>query len=213
MVTGYRSLIPLAKFQMAPAPGTLMSSGFKKKEPRYLCLSEARASHSHKTCTEVSSSVTHFVQVGSAISPITCRCLLRVLCPVSRSITTLDCVLLKDNNRAPMAGLGPKINSRACLCVPQGSHHTARCCFPIQPVTFLLIFCLETAKKGSGPMNRRPEPLLASLSAISFPLTPACPGTQNSPTACQAEMSFNACWHYCTKGDVVLAACKAFKAA
>jgi hypothetical protein len=129
MVTGYRSLIPLAKFQMAPAPSTLMSSAFKKKEPRYLCPNEAKASHSHKTCTEVSSSVPHFLQVGSLLSPITCRCLLRVLCPVSRPITTLDCVLLKDNNWAPLARLGPEINSRACLCVPQGSRHRARCWF------------------------------------------------------------------------------------
>jgi hypothetical protein len=29
-VPGYRSLVPLAKFQMAPTPSTLMSSGFKK---------------------------------------------------------------------------------------------------------------------------------------------------------------------------------------
>jgi len=27
---------------------------------------------------------------------------------------------LKDNNRAPVARLGPEINSRACLCVLQG---------------------------------------------------------------------------------------------
>jgi hypothetical protein len=112
MVTGYRSLGPLAKFQMAPAPSNLISSGFKKKEPRYLCLSEARASHSHKTCTEVSSSVPRLLQGGSLLNPITCRCLLGVLCPVSRQITTLACVLLKDNSRAPMARLGPEISSR-----------------------------------------------------------------------------------------------------
>jgi hypothetical protein len=144
----------LAKFQMAPTPSTLMSSGFKKKEPRYLCLSEARASHSHKTCTKVSSSVPHFLQVGSLLSPITCRCLLRVLCPVSRPITTLDYVLLKDSSRAPIARFGPEINSRACLCVPQGPCHSARCCIPIQRFIFLLIFCLETPKKSSGPVNR-----------------------------------------------------------
>jgi hypothetical protein len=109
-VLGYRSPIPLAKFQMAPSPSTLTSFGFKKKEPRYLCLSEARALHSHKICTEVSSSLPHFLQVGSSLSPITCRCLFRVLCPVSRPIIALDCVLLKDN-RAPVARLGPEINS------------------------------------------------------------------------------------------------------
>jgi hypothetical protein len=112
-----------------------------------------------------------------------------------------------------MARLGPEINSRAYLCVPQGPRHSARCCFPIQLLTFLLMFWLEAPPKGSGPMNRWPESLLVSLSAISFPLTPACPVTQNSPTTCRAEMSFNACWHCCTKGDDVLAACNAFKTA
>jgi hypothetical protein len=114
MATGCRSPVPLAKFQMAPAPSALMSSGFKTNEPRYLCLSEARASHSHRTCTEVSSSVPHFLQVGSLLRPITCRCLLRVLCPVSRPVTALDCVLLKDNSRAPMARLGPEITGSVC---------------------------------------------------------------------------------------------------
>jgi len=88
---------------MAPIRSTLMSSGSKKKKPRYVCLSEAKASHSHQMWTEVSSSVPHFLQVGLSHIPIICRCLLKVLCPVSRPITTLDCVLLKDNNRAPVA--------------------------------------------------------------------------------------------------------------
>ena len=43
-----------------------------------------------------------------------------MLCPVSRLITNLDCVLLKDNNRALVARLGPEINSGACLCILQG---------------------------------------------------------------------------------------------
>jgi len=80
---------------MAPIPNTLMSSGSRKKE--------AKASHSHKICTEVSSSVPHFLQVGLSLSPITCRCLLRVLCPVSRPITALVCAPLKGISRAPVA--------------------------------------------------------------------------------------------------------------
>ena len=134
---------------MAPTPSTLIFSGSKKKEPRYWCLSEAKASHWHwhKMCTEVSSSVPHFLQVGSLLSPFTCRCLLRVLCPVSRPTTTLICVLLKDSNRAPVARLGPEINSRACLCVLQGPCHNARCWFFIQRFIFFLIFCLETPQK------------------------------------------------------------------
>jgi hypothetical protein len=97
----------------------------------------------HKIWTEVSSSVPHFLQVGLLLSPIMYRCLIKVLCPVSRPITTLDCVLLKDNNPALVARSGPEINSRACLCV-QGPRHNTRCCFSIQRFIFLLIFCLET---------------------------------------------------------------------
>ena len=135
-------------------PSILISSGSKKKEPRYVHLSEARASHSHRMWTEVSSSVPHLLQVGLLCSPIIYKCLLKVLCPVSRPITTLDCVLLKDNSQAPAARLGPKINSWACLCVLQGPRHNARCCFSIQHCIFLRIFCPETPTKGSGPTNR-----------------------------------------------------------
>jgi hypothetical protein len=46
-------LIPLLKFQMVPRLKLLMSSGSKKKEPRYTCLSEVTASHSQKMWAEV----------------------------------------------------------------------------------------------------------------------------------------------------------------
>jgi len=160
-----------------------------------------------------SSSVPHFLQMGLLLSPIIYKSLLKVLCPVSLPITTLDCVLLKDNNWVPVARSGPEINSLSCLCVLQGPRQHTRCWFSIQRFIFLLIFCLEAPKKGSGQTNRWTETSLASLSAISFPLTPACPGTQYSPTACRVGISFNAFWHCRTKGDVVLAAWSAFRAA
>jgi len=137
---------------MVTIPSTLMSSGSKKKELKYVCLSEAKASHSHKMWSEVSSSVPHFLQAGLFHSLIIYRCHLKVLCPVSRPTTTLDCVLLQDNNWAPVARSGLKINFQACLCVLQGPRHNAGCCFSIKH--FILIFCLETPKKGSGLTNR-----------------------------------------------------------
>jgi hypothetical protein len=130
------SPVPSAKFQMAPILSFLTSSGSKKKEPRYVCLSKAKASHSHKMWTEVSFSVPHFLQVVLLLSPIICKCLLNVLCPVSRPITILDCVLLKDNNRVPVATSGPQINSRACLCVLKGTRQDTRCCFPSSASSF-----------------------------------------------------------------------------
>jgi hypothetical protein len=152
---------------MAPILSFLISSGSKKKEPRCVCLSEAKASHLHKMWTEVSPSVPHLLQVGLLLSPIVYRCLLKVLCPVSRPITILDFVLLKDNNWALVVRSGPEINSQACLCVLQGPCHNTRWCFSIQRFIFLLMFCLETPKKSSGPTNRWTEPSLVSLSAIS----------------------------------------------
>ena len=107
-----------------------------------------------------------------------------MLCPVTRPITTLDCVLLRGNNRTFVARSGPEISSRACLCVLQGPRHNTRYWFSIQRFIFLLIFCLTTCKKGSDPKNRWTKLSIASLSAISFPRTPACPRTQYIPTAC-----------------------------
>ena len=99
----------MTKFQVAPTPSTIISSGSKKKEPRLMCQSEAKASHSHKMCAKDFSSAPHFLQVGLSLSPITCRCLCRVLCLVSRPITALVCFLLKDNNRATVARSGPRL--------------------------------------------------------------------------------------------------------
>ena len=112
--------------------------------PRCVCLSEAKTSHSHKTWTEMFSSVPHILQAGLLLSPITYKCLLKVLCLVRLPITTLDCALLMDNNRALVTRLGPEINSRTCLCVLQGPRYNTRCCFSTQHFIFLLIFCLES---------------------------------------------------------------------
>ena len=48
---------------MAPIFSSLISSGSKTKDPRYVCLSEAKASLSQRIWTEVSSSVPHFLQM------------------------------------------------------------------------------------------------------------------------------------------------------
>jgi len=61
---------PLLKFQMVPRLIFLMSSGSKKEEPRYACLSEVKASHSHRMCAEVSNLVPHLLHNGLSASPI-----------------------------------------------------------------------------------------------------------------------------------------------
>jgi hypothetical protein len=86
----------------------------------YKCLSEAKASHSQRMWAEVSSSAPHLLNSKLSDSPIRWRCLLRVLCPVRRPLTALDCVLLMDRYLALALRQGAEINSRACL-IFQGS--------------------------------------------------------------------------------------------
>jgi len=57
------------KFQMAPILILLIFSGSKKKELRYTCLSEAKASHSRRMWAEVSSSAAHLYS-GLSDSPL-----------------------------------------------------------------------------------------------------------------------------------------------
>ena len=79
--------VPSLKLQMAPRRKLLMSSGSKKKESRYTCLSEANASHSQRMWGEVSHSAPHRLHKTLLVSPVKWRCLLTVLCPVKWSIT------------------------------------------------------------------------------------------------------------------------------
>jgi hypothetical protein len=53
---------------------------------------------------------------------------------------------LKDNNRALVANLGPEINSRGCLCTTRTTPQYQ--VLFTHPVFSLLMFCLQTHKKG-----------------------------------------------------------------
>ena len=61
--------VPLPKFQMASLLSFLIYSGPKKKEPRCACLSEAKASHSHKMWTDVFFLRTTFPTRGVVTQP------------------------------------------------------------------------------------------------------------------------------------------------
>jgi len=121
---------------------------------------------------------------------------------VKRPVTALDCVLLKDRNLALAPRQGPEINSRACLWVSPRPHGNQ--CWLTNQCLIFRVSCRETPKVGSGPTNFRTELCLASLSAILLPHTPACPGTQYSPTTCRVEISFSAFWHCWTSAYLLL---------
>ena len=86
------------------------------------------------------------------------------------------------------------------------------CWLSLQDFIFLLTFCLGTPKAGSGWTHFWTVPFLVSLLAVSFPCTPECPATQNSPTVWWVEVSFSAFWYSCSNGEVVLAAWWAYRA-
>jgi len=70
LIPVHMSHVPLIKFQMVPRLKLLMSSGSsKKKETKYECLSEAKASHSHRMWAEDSSCVPHLLHKGLLVSP------------------------------------------------------------------------------------------------------------------------------------------------
>jgi hypothetical protein len=98
--------------------------------------------------TELPSSVPHLLQVGLLLSPILYKCLLTVLCPISRPITTLCCVLLKNNYRALVARSGPEINSRACLCITRTTP-------PYQMLVFHPAFYLYSYILSRDPQESR----------------------------------------------------------
>jgi hypothetical protein len=126
------SPVPSLKFQNACWLSLLTSSGSKNKEPKSICLSVAKAPHSHKTWAEVSFSAVHLLHKGLSISPIKCRCFLWVLHPIRRPVTALDCILLKDSRLVLAVGLGTEVNFRACLWVLERSHHITMCWLSIQ---------------------------------------------------------------------------------
>ena len=71
----------------------------------YHSLGPRKRNPSRCACSEVSSSVPRLLHKGLLISATMQRCLLRVLCPIRRRVTTLDCVLLQDSSLALAVGL------------------------------------------------------------------------------------------------------------
>jgi hypothetical protein len=131
-VFSHRSPAALLKFKMAPRLMFLMFSGSQKKESRYACLNETRASLRHRMCTEFSSSASHFLHSGLSVNLSKWRCLRRVLCPVRSLVTTLDCILLKDKSLTLVPWQGPDINSWACQWVLPRFCQRLQCWFPDQ---------------------------------------------------------------------------------
>jgi len=90
----------------------------------------------------------HFLQMGLLLIPITYRCHLRVLCPVRRPMTTLDCVLLKDSNCAPCSQITSREQfSSLPLCAARTTPH-------FQMLVFHRVFNLSSYVLPRDPQKR-----------------------------------------------------------
>jgi hypothetical protein len=155
-----------------------VSSGSKKKKPRYACLSEIKAPHSQRVRAEVSSSVAHLLYNGLSDSPIKCRCLLRVLCPVIRPVTTLDCVLFKNRNLALAPRQSPEINSRVCLWMSPRPRHHAQCWLTNQRLNPSSYIFPRDSQSRLSSNKLQSRSVFCKVVGDLFSLTPACPGTE-----------------------------------
>jgi len=102
------------KVQDCPTLRFLTSSRFKKKSPDG-CVCVKPKPHTHTKHDLRLPPVLHTSYARVSISPLMSKCLLRVLCPVRRPVTTLDCILLQESSLNLATGLGPEISSGACL--------------------------------------------------------------------------------------------------
>jgi len=153
---------------MAPRLRLLISSGSKRKEPRYVCLSEPTASHSHRMWDGVPSSAPHLLHKGLLVSLIKWGCLLRVSFTVRRPITAPYCVLLKDKSLFFLVGLGPEVSFRASLCLLLRSRHITRCWLSTQLYIFLFIFCLRPKRTAEVLQNSERNRLLRACRRFRF---------------------------------------------
>ena len=80
---------PFTKVPDGPQTYTLNVLWLQAEGARCICLSEAKASHSHRMWAEVSSSAPHLLHNRLSDTLFRWRCLLRVLCPVRRPVTAI----------------------------------------------------------------------------------------------------------------------------
>jgi len=88
---GHWGPVPLLKFQ------TVNILCIQEMELKYACLSEARALNTKRGLRFLPLLPTSYI-MGYWSTPLSKDVLSKVLCPVKRPVTTLDCVLLKNNS-------------------------------------------------------------------------------------------------------------------
>jgi hypothetical protein len=152
------------------------SPGFIKLWPRCLNLNLAKASQSQSACEVVSDACLHLWHSGLFTIPGLNRCPFKWQCPVSSLIIILSWFLLKLSNTPALSAeclLGKPL---ACFCPRMDCQYSVCFLFVHHLINSLPAFA-DMPRTGSGPINGREEPCLASWSAISFPSIPICPGT------------------------------------
>jgi hypothetical protein len=91
---------PFAKVPDGPQTYILNILWLQKKAAQIHIPERSQGFTLTKIWAEVLSSAPHFLHNELSLSPFKWSCLLRVLCPVRRPVTTMDCILLTFRNLA-----------------------------------------------------------------------------------------------------------------
>jgi hypothetical protein len=114
-------------------------------------MSVTKASHQHKTWTEVSAAP-HLQHTGLSFSPIIQRSLHMVLCLITRPVITLACILLKGQYLSLNRRIMPQ-DQFLSLWVLFRSCPNVTCWLTSQNLTVFCISCLYIPRAGSDPTN------------------------------------------------------------
>jgi len=162
--------------------------------------------------TVVSSSSWQKGQMESWCRPITWRCRLRFVWPVSRPTRILKSFLGRFRVKRARERSSSWRKSLACLH-SDSSCHSLFCSCTAHELTQLQMVETLIPTDGSGSAKQEEEASLVSIFTFSLPAIPLCPGTQVSLTLLKVANAISAVIASATKPVVALLAETAFVAA
>ena len=149
-----------------------------KGSPRYRRLLSTSPGHSRITCSDVSSSFSQNLHVGSHSSPIVCLCFRKVPCPVMIPTTVFATFLLNASICSAHSSISESL-MKVLAVLHLGALFHASACFLVTHLTIsALITVSHIPVAGSGLFKTSLLACLANLSAISFPFILVWPGSQ-----------------------------------
>ena len=153
-------------------------------------------------CCTLSVSILQNLQNGSPLNrPIIRKCSFTGACTVRIATTIFIWCLLSLIRSSALFLHGLLIKRLPCL-QPGTVFQVVECWYSVQLLIASLARHLGIPRAGSGQSSGIADACLASLSAISFPRMPWCPGTQMRVTSLRVASAKRASWHSSTSVEI-----------